>query len=386
MSKRKQQNGTNNINEPRRSQRVKQKQKNGTTTENGNGSLNNNNSSNSNNNNNTASSNGSIKSNPYYNSDDEFPVLRRLGLYASDIKGDGNCMFRAMGDQLYGDGGKSHVQIRAQIVGYMKEHIDYFGPFISVEGENWQQYLRRMSQDSIWGDNLEIVAFANCFKANVVIYQRDSCYVIAPSHDPANAKQLHIAYHEWEHYSSVRNKSGPHNGIPRVSPRSTPLEGLKSDLDSAPDYRVDIVQKSLPYFVSVDVVRERLQKNDGDISSTVEELLFEEGVVDEPEVKKVATSEKVIDDDDERDENVESKSSSSSPSKDKKKNDKKKKKLTAREKKDKQKEEALERKREKKRQLRNNDNDNDNNESIANNNSMTPEIMNNTEGIKTMYI
>ena len=33
-------------------------------------------------------------------SDDEFPLLKANGLYASDISGDGDCLFHALSDQV----------------------------------------------------------------------------------------------------------------------------------------------------------------------------------------------------------------------------------------------------------------------------------------------
>lgn len=161
----------------------------------------------------------------------EFPQLVAKGLYASEIQGDGNCLFRALSDQFYGDGGKAHGAVRAQIVGYMREHADDFRVFIECEGEEtWEQHLKRMSQDGVFGDHAEIVAFARAADVNVIIYQRATHFLVTPDEGELDTERdeasvarairrrrtLHVAYHEWEHYSSIRKVNGPHTGLPEI--------------------------------------------------------------------------------------------------------------------------------------------------------------------------
>lgn len=161
----------------------------------------------------------------------EFPQLVAKGLYASEIQGDGNCLFRALSDQFYGDGGKAHGAVRAQIVGYMREHAEDFRVFIECEGEEtWDQHLKRMSQDGVFGDHAEIVAFARAADVNVIIYQRTTHFLVTPDEGELDTERdeasvarairrrrtLHVAYHEWEHYSSIRKVNGPHTGLPEI--------------------------------------------------------------------------------------------------------------------------------------------------------------------------
>jgi OTU domain-containing protein 3 len=217
------------------------------------------------------------------NSNEEFPILQRLGLYASEIKGDGNCLFRALGDQYYGDGGATHVEIRQKIVDYMSRHADYFKMFLGAGdgGESWNAYLKRMARDGVYGDNPEIVAFANCYKANVVIYQDDHMYIVPCQHDKEQVREVHIAYHSWEHYSSVRNQDGPHTGFANIAPKDkgvidTINEQVKNDKGSglAPNWQLKVVRDSLPFPCNDEQISHYLTIHNGDISSTVEELLM----------------------------------------------------------------------------------------------------------------
>jgi hypothetical protein len=55
--------------------------------------------------------------------------LSKIGLELRDITGDGNCLFRALSDQL--DGNESnHLTYRKQVCDYMRQNRDEFEPFV----------------------------------------------------------------------------------------------------------------------------------------------------------------------------------------------------------------------------------------------------------------
>jgi len=165
----------------------------------------------------------------------EFPLLNSLGLYAADIRGDGNCLFNALSDQLYGTQNE-HPAIRSRVIEYMRDHKDYYKQFIDVHPGGgyrrnpkrknaggysspanfvppseadidrvFDQHLQNMARGGTWGDNMEITAFSCAYEHNVQIYMRDFSYVISPVPGEESTKPVaHIAYHTWEHYSSIR--------------------------------------------------------------------------------------------------------------------------------------------------------------------------------------
>ncbi|KAK9471959.1 uncharacterized protein V1510DRAFT_180318 [Dipodascopsis tothii] len=146
---------------------------------------------------------------------DNFPSLEALGLVLADVAPDGNCLFRALADQEYGDDAR-HAEVRDAVVRHLAAHEDHYRPFVG-EGREWQQHLVRMAQDGTYGDNLEIVAFASAFGVRVRVYQPDLAYDIGPATAAAPAaRTVHIAYHSWEHYSSVRRRGGPRRGPPDI--------------------------------------------------------------------------------------------------------------------------------------------------------------------------
>ncbi|KAJ2318162.1 2-oxoglutarate dehydrogenase E1 component [Coemansia sp. RSA 2704] len=148
-------------------------------------------------------------------------VLKKSGLYCKDIAGDGNCMFRALADQVDG-APDTHQRHRESVCDYMRRHPDEFEPFMD-ETSTFARYLDNMRQLGVYGGNLELVAFARNYRVDIKVYQTGgTVFVIsgAPADKPDDPHRsmpaVHIAYHSYEHYSSVRNKSGPHSGLPEV--------------------------------------------------------------------------------------------------------------------------------------------------------------------------
>ncbi|KAJ1883969.1 2-oxoglutarate dehydrogenase E1 component, partial [Kickxella alabastrina] len=162
-----------------------------------------------------------------YDTDDFSSLNRQLkqnGLYCKDIAGDGNCLFRSLADQVDGTP-DTHQRHRSAVCDYMERHPDEFAPFMD-ESQDFPSYLRNMRQLSVYGGNLELVAFARNYRVDIKVYQMGgTVFVIsgAPAGDPLDSRRsmptVHIAYHSYEHYSSVRNSRGPHTGLPEVKER-----------------------------------------------------------------------------------------------------------------------------------------------------------------------
>ncbi|XP_063173500.1 OTU domain-containing protein 3-like isoform X3 [Candoia aspera] len=55
--------------------------------------------------------------------------LRGLGLRLREVPGDGNCLFRALGDQLEGHS-RNHLKHRQETVAYMIKRRGDFEPFV----------------------------------------------------------------------------------------------------------------------------------------------------------------------------------------------------------------------------------------------------------------
>ncbi|KAJ6507481.1 hypothetical protein DFH09DRAFT_1265046 [Mycena vulgaris] len=256
----------------------------------------------------TRSSKARLLSDPLQNTALLTEQLRSLGLYAAPTLGDGNCLFRALSDQLYGSPSR-HPQLRKDVCDWIARHKARYEPFVE-DDRGLDVHLRCMRENATYGGHMELSAFAHLTRRNVKVIQPGLVYVIewaagAPasptastsaaasasashgllsptsslsslsslsqdgserrsrrkvrflslSYCPAEADSLqdkdkekdkdkqrpdeedvinvdagvepdaeegtiYVAYHDWEHFSSIRNLKGPHTGLPVV--RETP--------------------------------------------------------------------------------------------------------------------------------------------------------------------
>eukprot|EP01122_Echinamoeba_exundans_P002502 TRINITY_DN12443_c0_g1_i1.p1 TRINITY_DN12443_c0_g1~~TRINITY_DN12443_c0_g1_i1.p1 ORF type:complete len:417 (+),score=71.20 TRINITY_DN12443_c0_g1_i1:3-1253(+) len=139
--------------------------------------------------------------------------LAALNLTIKDVAGDGNCLFRAIADQIEGDP-NNHANFRARIVNYIRQNEEDYAPFIE-DDRTLDAYLAEMSRNAVWGGHLEIHAASMLWNVNVCIHQLDQPRWEMRNHD-GNVRFIHLSYHDGEHYSSVRRRDEPasHSGAP----------------------------------------------------------------------------------------------------------------------------------------------------------------------------
>ncbi|KAF8512799.1 hypothetical protein JB92DRAFT_2926390 [Gautieria morchelliformis] len=186
--------------------------------------------------------------------------LRGLGLYAAPTLGDGNCLFRALADQLWGSP-SGHLTLRAEVCNWMEARKERYEGFVD-EDRSFDTHIQCMRVPGTYGGHLELSAFSHLKRRNVKVIQPGLVYIIewdcgwgADSPPPpvqeepidetglnerekrrlrrdrkklekekeAEAAErsgtVYVAYHDWEHFSSVRNLAGPHTGLPNVVER-----------------------------------------------------------------------------------------------------------------------------------------------------------------------
>ncbi|XP_041377611.1 OTU domain-containing protein 3-like [Gigantopelta aegis] len=145
----------------------------------------------------------------YLADDENFPVfsiqLKKMGLQLRDIPGDGNCLFRALGDQLEGHS-RNHYKHRLDVVRYMQENRVDFEPFIE-DDVPFLVHIQNLKKLGTYAGNDAIVAFARLHSVNIVIHQLDAKHLMIQGSSNPKVRQLHIAYHNGDHYSSVRKAS-----------------------------------------------------------------------------------------------------------------------------------------------------------------------------------
>ncbi|KAJ7814669.1 hypothetical protein B0H14DRAFT_3111919 [Mycena olivaceomarginata] len=172
----------------------------------------------------TRSSKARLLSDPMENTALLTEQLRSLGLYAAPTIGDGNCLFRALSDQLYGSPSR-HPQLRREVCDWIAGHKARYEPFVEDE-RGIEVHLRCMRENATYGGHMELSAFAHLTRRNVKVIQPGLVYVIewaageGASPTTSGADLVLSRYHDWEHFSSIRNLKGPHTGLPAV--RETP--------------------------------------------------------------------------------------------------------------------------------------------------------------------
>lgn len=143
----------------------------------------------------------------------------------------GNCLFNALSDQLYGDQ-EMHEVLRTATIEHMRDNADFYRQYMAVNNvrrnpkrkttaalpvridttyyteeqlqQQFEEHVEKMGQPGEWADNMEVSAFASALNVHVRLWQADYTYLFSPrnfylsSEDAAlvDARQtLHIAYH-----------------------------------------------------------------------------------------------------------------------------------------------------------------------------------------------
>lgn len=89
-----------------------------------------------------------ILSDPVKNNQLLTEQLQSLGLYAASTLGDGNCLFRALSDQLHGTP-SHHLQLRAEICDWIETYKQRYEPFCEDE-RGLAAHLRCMREQGIF--------------------------------------------------------------------------------------------------------------------------------------------------------------------------------------------------------------------------------------------
>ena len=94
--------------------------------------------------------------------------LTRHGLIPLDVGGSGDCFFRSVSHQLYGNC-SHHLEIRTACAEYLRANPERF--IESSVGSSWLQYLSSMSMIQTWADNIIIQAVADSMNINIHIIE-----------------------------------------------------------------------------------------------------------------------------------------------------------------------------------------------------------------------
>jgi OTU domain-containing protein 3 len=150
-----------------------------------------------------------------------FPRLRRLTVFLQTSS--------AIADQMEGDPTK-HADYRRRIVEFIKDNREDFEPFVE-DDVPFETYLAKMGSQGEWGGNMEIQAASMMLSVNITIHQLEQPRWEIANFDLTSARNLHLSYHDGDHYASVRRRDEPLHrvGVPapidlsKISNRSVGL-------------------------------------------------------------------------------------------------------------------------------------------------------------------
>ena len=111
--------------------------------------------------------------------------MHRLNLRPLDVGGGGDCFFRAVSHQLYGN---AHSEVRAAGVRYLEEHPERF--IESNLGPSWIHYITTMSITGTWADNLIVQAVADALKLRIHIIESSERFAEITEIAPANPLEI----------------------------------------------------------------------------------------------------------------------------------------------------------------------------------------------------
>ncbi|CAF0730285.1 unnamed protein product [Didymodactylos carnosus] len=211
--------------------------------------------------------------------------LRTIGLELRDIAGDGNCLFRSFADQMDGDA-RNHALYRKQVCDYILKNQEDYQPFIV--DQPFDVFLKSLAEEGTYAGNESIVAFAQLYNAKICVHQlHQPIWVVCFSNKPEY--ELHISYHNFEHYSSVR-KIGDltvATADVRLQPVTTTKSATTSNCTSfsnkskkeeaSNEYLID--EHDISYIISQtntndkNLIHHTLSDFSGDIDSTIAYLL-----------------------------------------------------------------------------------------------------------------
>ncbi|XP_024025046.1 OTU domain-containing protein 5 [Morus notabilis] len=130
----------------------------------------------------------------------EIDIRRAKGLEVKKMLEDGNCLFRAVADQVYGDS-EAYDVTRQMCIDYMEQERDHFSQFIT---EGFMSYCKRKRRDKVYGNNVEIQALSEMYNRPIHIYSY-STEPINIFHGSYNTDTppIRLSYHQGNHYNSL---------------------------------------------------------------------------------------------------------------------------------------------------------------------------------------
>ncbi|KAL3618755.1 OVARIAN TUMOR DOMAIN-containing deubiquitinating enzyme 6 [Castilleja foliolosa] len=170
----------------------------------------------------------------------EIDLRRVKGLEVRKMLEDGNCLFRAVADQVYGDS-ELYDLVRQMCIDYMERERDHFSQFIT---EGFTSYCKRKRRDKVYGNNMEIQSLSEMYNRPIHIYSY-STEPINIFHGSYNTDTppIRLSYHHGNHYNSLidprRMSIGAGLGFSSLQGRNVDKDQVKAAIKAQQDQQID---------------------------------------------------------------------------------------------------------------------------------------------------
>jgi OTU domain-containing protein 5 len=167
-------------------------------------------------------------------------IRRAKGLEVKRMLEDGNCLFRAVADQVYGDS-EAYDLIRQMCIDYMERERDHFSQFIT---EGFTSYCKRKRRDKVYGNNMEIQALSEMYNRPIHIYSygTEPINIFHGSYN-TDTPPIRLSFHHGNHYNSLvdprRLTIGAGLGFSSLQGRDIDRDQIKEAIKAQQDHQID---------------------------------------------------------------------------------------------------------------------------------------------------
>lgn len=128
-------------------------------------------------------------------------IRGQLEFTTMQMRGDGNCQFRAIAVALFGDE-ERHPRVRDDVVGYMRKHplsVEWLLALGDISPQKWTWYCDTMSHDKEWGDDVTLGAAARVYNVAFVIQNvtTQTQFLLADERPNAMDRTTRLVYLEY---------------------------------------------------------------------------------------------------------------------------------------------------------------------------------------------
>ncbi|XP_042437339.1 OVARIAN TUMOR DOMAIN-containing deubiquitinating enzyme 6-like [Zingiber officinale] len=167
-------------------------------------------------------------------------IRRTKGFEVRKMLEDGNCLFRAVADQVYGDA-EAYDMARQMCVDYLEKERDHFSQFLI---ESFTLYCKRKRRDKVYGNNIEIQAFAEMYNRPIHIYSYSTEPInIFQGSYVTDVPPIRLSYHHGNHYNSLvdprRMTVGAGLGFNSLRGRNIDKDQIKTAIKAQQDQQLD---------------------------------------------------------------------------------------------------------------------------------------------------